>query len=160
MSENALELARVADAPRLAAMSRSLIETGLKPSWPAWRIERHIRHPESIVLCARVASGVAGFAIMQYGEDSAHLNLLAVAPDYQRRGIARELLGWLEASALTAGTFLVGLEVRAGNAGALAFYRALGYSETRRIARYYQGIEDAIRMQRDVRIGRGAIPAR
>ena len=48
---------------------------------------------------------------------SAHLNLLAVDPAHRRRGIARRLLTWLEESALTAGTFTVGLELRAHERG-------------------------------------------
>src|SRR5262245_47769482 len=116
-----LEPARLADARRIAAMSRHFIETGLKPTWPASRVVRHIRHRESVVLVARSGREVAGFAIMQFGDDSAHLNLLAVCPSYRRRGIARRLLTWLEESALTAGTFHIALELRVRNVGARTF---------------------------------------
>jgi len=147
-----LEPARIADAALLAAMTRELIEHGLKPAWGAARIGWHVRHPESIVLTARLGLTVAGFAIMRYGDDTAHLNLLAVAPAHRRRGVARRLLQWLEASALTAGCFRIGLELRAGNEAARAFYRALGYCELGEIGGYYQGVETAIRMGCDVRV--------
>ena len=148
------EPARVTDAALLAAMSREFVEAGLAPAWSTARITWHVRNPDSMVLTARTALGPAGFAIMRYSDDVAHLNLLAVAPAHRRRGIARGLLTWLEETALTAGTFIIGLELRAGNEAARAFYRALGYREIGQIAGYYQGVESAIRMVRDVRASR------
>jgi ribosomal-protein-alanine N-acetyltransferase len=158
MGDYSLELARAADAPRLAAMSQSLIEDGLRPSWTASRIGWHIRNPDSVVLTARagaVAFGsptVAAFAIMRYGDDIAHLNLLAVDPTHRRKGIGSRLIRWLEETATTAGTFVIGLELRASNGSALKFYTKLGYRELGRISGYYQGVEPAIRMSRDLRV--------
>src|SRR5690348_3685331 len=155
-----LQLACLGDARRLAMMSQEYIEAGLRPGWSASRITWHIRHPESVVLTARYSGAPVGFAIMRYGDDVAHLNLLAVDPAHRRRGIARRLIGWLEETALTAGTFIIGLELRATNEGALAFYTALGYRELGRVSGYYQGIEHAIRMARDLRMGDVAIKSR
>jgi len=153
-----LEPARLGDAALLAAMSQAHVETGLRPAWGATRIRWHVRDAESVVLTARMAATVAGFAIMRYGDDVAHLNLLAVDPAHRRRGIARALVQWLEESALTAGTFIIGLELRAGNEPARALYRALGYRELGQIPGYYQGVESAIRMVRDVRARRESTP--
>jgi ribosomal-protein-alanine N-acetyltransferase len=153
-----LEPARLADATRLAVMSHDYVETGLKPAWSSSRITWHIRHPESIVLTARKVEVVTGFAIMRYADDVAHLNLLAVDPAHRRRGVARCLMKWLEETAFTAGTFIIGLELRATNEAAFAFYSALGYRELGRVPGYYQGIEPAIRMARDVRTGSGTVP--
>jgi ribosomal-protein-alanine N-acetyltransferase len=151
-----LEPARVADAARIAAMSHQLVESGLRPAWGAQRIGWYVRHSESVVLTARNDRIIAGFAIMRYGDEAAHLNLLAVDPAHRRRGIARRLLTWLEETALTAGTFVIGLELRAQNREAQDFYRALGYREIGRVPGYYQGVEAAIRMERDVRVSRPA----
>ena len=156
MQDLRIEPAHLRDTARLAAMSGALIESGLRPRWGAERVAWHVRDPESVVLTARSDRGIAGFAIMRYADDAAHLNLLAVDPPYRRRGIARRLVTWLEESALTAGTYLIGLELRAGNAAAQQFYRALGYRETGRVPGYYQGVEAAIRMERDVRVSRPA----
>ena len=156
MQDYRLEPARFSDAALLAAMSRALIESGLRPAWGAERIGWHVRHAESVVLTARNDRIVAGFAIMRYADDSAHLNLLAVDPQHRRRGIARRLVTWLEETALTAGTFIIALELRAQNAAAQDFYRSLGYREVGRVPGYYQGLEAAIRMERDVRVSRPA----
>jgi ribosomal protein S18 acetylase RimI-like enzyme len=145
--------ARRAAAARLAAMSRRLVEAGLEPCWTAARIERNLRDADSVVLAARRAGTVAGLAIMQYGDTAAHLNLLAVEPQQQRQGIGRQLVGWLEDTARVAGTFAIRLEVRATNRGARAFYAALGYRETGCVRGYYQGVEDAIRLARDLAVG-------
>jgi [ribosomal protein S18]-alanine N-acetyltransferase len=157
VDDYSLEPARLADAPRLAAMSHDFVETGLKPAWSASRITWHIRHPESVVLTATASGAVSGFAIMRYADDVAHLNLLAIDPAHRRRGVARRLMVWLEETAFTAGTFIIGLELRATNDAAYAFYSALGYRELGRVPGYYQGIEPAIRMARDVRTERGTI---
>ena len=156
MQDYCLEPARIADAARLAAMSHALIESGLQPAWGAERIRWHVRHPESVVLTARSDRTIAGFAIMRYADEAAHLNLLAVDPAHRRRGIARRLVTWLEETALTAGTYTIGLELRAQNQAAQDFYRVLGYREVGRVPGYYQGIEAAIRMERDVRVSRPA----
>lgn len=158
VDEYSLQHARIADARRLAVMSQQYVEAGLRPAWSASRITWHMRHPESIVLTARCGGTTAGFAIMRYGDDVAHLNLLAVDPVHRRRGVARKIMMWLEETALTAGTFIIGLELRATNEAALAFYAALGYRELGRVTGYYQGIENAIRMARDVRTSRDAVP--
>ena len=147
--------ARAADAQIIAEMSRRLVEVGLPWTWTPARVARHLHHPESLVLTARATGtgspALAGFAIMHFGDDIAHLNLLAVDSHWQRRGLGRRLLEWLEQSAITAGTFSLCLEVRARNPVALLFYRELGFEETGRVPRYYSGREDALRMAKDLR---------
>jgi ribosomal protein S18 acetylase RimI-like enzyme len=152
MHEPDIQLARRRDAAPLASISRRLIEAGLEPSWTLDRIERHIRHEDSVVAVARLRNQLAGFAIMQYGDTTAHLNLLAVEPTFRRLGVGRLLVQWLEQSAVVAGTFTVNLELRADNLVASRFYEALGYREVGRIRGYYQRVEDAIRMRRELSV--------
>ena len=146
------ELARAGDAETIANVSRWLIEAGLQPTWTAARVAWHIQHPESTVLVAKENARLVGFAIMQFGEHSAHLNLLGVLPARQRHGVGRQLLSWLETTALTAGIVVVTLEVRASNFVARAFYESLGYSELDTVQGYYEGREDALRLKHDLRV--------
>jgi ribosomal-protein-alanine acetyltransferase len=104
------------------------------------------------VLTARDGRRIAGFAIMEFHDDSAHLSLLAVQPGYRRRGVGRKMLDWLEASARTAGIFTVRLEVRAGNDAAIKFYERSGYREVGRRRAYYADTEDARCMARDLTV--------
>jgi ribosomal protein S18 acetylase RimI-like enzyme len=87
---------------------------------------------------------------MRYGGDDAHLDLLAVVALYRRAGVGRRLLQWLEKCALVAGIFKVALEVRAGNKEAQIFYERMGYRTLVHLPGYYQGIESALRMGRDL----------
>ena len=157
------ELASPRDAASIAGLSRRLIEDGLPRAWPADRVLCHIKRSDSVVLTARFqgqwANSMAGFAIMQFAEDHAHLNLLAVDTPHQRRGLGRLLMNWLHESALVAGTFVLGLELRANNVGARRFYESLGYQAGAVRRGYYQGLEDAQRMSCDLRVGRGAATA-
>lgn len=107
-----------------------------------------------MVVVARLGRRLIGFAIMYFGYDTAHLNLLAVETGYQRSGLGQRLLQWLEQSAVVAGIFVVSLEVREHNCGARRFYRRLGYRETGWLCRYYDGSEHAVRMSHDLRVYR------
>jgi len=69
-----------------------------------------------------------------------------VHPAHRRRGVGRALVEWLLESARTAGMASVHLELRASNEAARRFYRALGFSETVLMPRYYDGREAAMRM--------------
>jgi len=149
-SELSLRLARPAEAATIANLSRDLIEYGLRWRWTPIRVAACIRAPNVNVLVACVRENIAGFSIMRYGDNDAHLDLLAVAPTYRRAGVGRRLLEWLEKCAVIAGIFNVALEVRAGNQGAQLFYKRMGYRTIAHLPGYYQGIEAALRMGRDL----------
>jgi ribosomal-protein-alanine N-acetyltransferase len=149
-------VARPADALPISRMSRILIEHDLPRSWTEERVLKAIRHPETSVIVARDRRRLGGFAIMQFADVHAHLNLLAVAPAYRGRGIGRDLVTWLEACARTAGIFDVRLELRAGNEAARRFYTRLGFTETGTVPAYYAGREDARRMRHDLRVSEAA----
>jgi ribosomal-protein-alanine N-acetyltransferase len=149
-SELTLRLARPADAGAIANLSRDLIEYGLRWRWTTARVAESIRAADVNVLVARVHDNLAGFAIMRYRDDDAHLDLLAVAPSYRRLGIGRQLLEWLEECAVVAGIFSIALEVRAGNEAAQLFYKRMGYRTLAQLPGYYQGVEAALRMGRDL----------
>jgi len=138
------------DARCIAMLSRDLVEQGLGWTWREPRILEAMRGDDDMVLCAVVRSQVVGAAVMRFGVDQARLDLLLVAPPWQRAGVGRRLLEWLETSARTAGLSVVFLEVRARNAGAQAFYRRFGYRVLSCLPGYYAGRESALRMGRDL----------
>lgn len=146
-----LGLAKLADADEIARMSRDLIEIGLGWRWTPARVAHQIRCPDTVVLAARHGNLLAGFAIMHFLAEDAHLMLLAVHPAYRRQGLGRRLLGWLEKSARVAGISTLHLEVRATNQTARAFYRSLGYQEVRFVPCYYSPLESAISLIRELR---------
>lgn len=146
-----VRLARVQDAQGIALMSRDLIESGLGWRYDAPRVARGISDPDTVALVACDRRQVVGFAMMQFGEERAHLALLAVRPSHRRRGVARRLVEWLVESAKVAGIATVHLELRERNEPAKRFYRAMGFSETVLVPGYYLGKEAALRMLRVLR---------
>lgn len=131
-------------------MARAIVEDGLPWSWTPGRVARAIRDPEVEVAVARNNGRIVAFAVMQFALDEAHLILFGVDPRWQGRGLGRQLLRWLESMVRTAGLGTVFLEVRAANARARRFYRALGYVELEVRRGFYSGVEDAVLMASDL----------
>jgi ribosomal-protein-alanine N-acetyltransferase len=148
-------LATPADARAIAVLSRDEIEHGFRWRWTPERIGRAIRAPDINVVVARQAGVVAGFALMQYDADRAHLLLLGVSPAQRRRGLATALLAWLEDTLRVAGIARVQVEVRAGNAAAIALYGRLGYEQVNATRGYYQGLETALHLVKELGPGDG-----
>jgi ribosomal protein S18 acetylase RimI-like enzyme len=151
MSTFTLGPARMGDAPAIAHLSRDLIETDLPWSWTPRRVAGLMRQRESAAIIAVDGNRLAGFILAQFGDESVHIALLGVAKEYRRQGLGRRLVQWVEDTAKIAGLFLVRLEVRAVKRDARYFYASLGYRETDRMEGYYSGIEDAIKLSRDLR---------
>jgi ribosomal protein S18 acetylase RimI-like enzyme len=153
MSElSTLGLALRTDAREIAEMSRDHVEQGLSWSWTPARVEHFIGGTESTVVVARRSRRIAAFAIMHFGDDVAHLNLLAVAPERRRQGLGRQLMEWLTLTAIEAGVFRINLELRTHNDTARMFYETLGFEKIRVVQGYYQGREAALRMSRRLEI--------
>jgi ribosomal-protein-alanine N-acetyltransferase len=146
-----ISLAVASDAGAIAELSRDTIEHGLPWSWTARRVARSIRDRSTNVVVARKAHGLLGFAIMKYEEEEAHLLLLAVQAARRRKGVGSALLNWLEATVTVAGIGVVKLETRVTNQDGRLFYRRHGFEEVGLHQGYYQGIEDAMQMSKDLR---------
>ena len=96
MSTSATEirLARTEDANAIARMSRDTIETGLGWSWRPQRVLVSIRDPNTLSSVIG-DQRVQGFCITQFGDEIAHLSLLAVDNKFRRRGLGRRLVNWM-----------------------------------------------------------------
>ncbi|MGO9638230.1 MAG: tRNA (adenosine(37)-N6)-threonylcarbamoyltransferase complex dimerization subunit type 1 TsaB [Terracidiphilus sp.] len=89
-----------------------------------------------------------GFAVASLMPPQAELETIAVAAQYQRRGVASKLFEELADKLPLAGATEVILEVRASNQSALGLYWRLGFKETGRRPRYYvDPVEDAVLMR-------------
>jgi ribosomal-protein-alanine N-acetyltransferase len=146
-----IELARPADARAIAALSRVAIEHGLRSAWTEARVRRAIADRATNVLVARRGGAVIGFALLHYVDDAAHLLLLGVAAEHRRQGVASALIAWLDETLRVAGILRIQVEVRAGNDVALAFYARLGFEKVAVTRGYYQGVEDAVHLVRELR---------
>ena len=102
-----LRAAHTSEARAIASMSRLLVEHGLNWRWTPARVRHSIKDKETMVLVASIDGRLSGFAIMKFRDAESHLFLLAVAAKFQRTGIGRALLAWLEnrAGPLACGRF-------------------------------------------------------
>src|SRR3982750_2217833 len=75
-----LRPARAQEARALALMSRDLVEAGLDWRYTPARMAALLADPETSTVVACAGDRPHGFAVMQFGDDRAHLALLAVQP--------------------------------------------------------------------------------
>jgi ribosomal-protein-alanine N-acetyltransferase len=151
-------LAHPNEASAIAEQSRALIEHGLDWRWTPSRMRRAIAARNINVAVGRREGRLAGFGVMEYLDEEAHLCLLAVLPACQRRGLGTRLVRWLEAAALESGIGVIRLEARRRNRVARAFYRRLGYEEILLSTGYYAPNEDAVRFAKDLWLAPPALP--
>jgi ribosomal-protein-alanine N-acetyltransferase len=92
----------------------------------------------------------AGLILARAAAGEAEVLTLAVLPSGRRRGLGTALLAGAMQGAVLRGATAMFLEVAAGNAAALALYRASGFAEVGRRRRYYADGADALVMRRDL----------
>ncbi|WP_306392736.1 ribosomal protein S18-alanine N-acetyltransferase [Telluria beijingensis] len=97
---------------------------------------------------------LAGYYLLMYALDEAHLLDVALSGKRQRQGLGRRLLDEIVARARSQGMVSILLEVRPSNERALEVYRRHGYIHIGRRKGYYPagaaGREDAIVMRLDL----------
>ena len=103
---------------------------GLMRPWndAAKDIARKATVQPDLFLVAEVNDLIVGCAMFGYDGHRGWVNYLAVAPDHQRRGIARALMAEGETRLISLGCPKLNLQVRSGNRAVLEFYHRLGYA--------------------------------
>ncbi len=94
-----------------------------------------------------VEGNLAGYGVMSTGAGEAHVLNLCVAGEFQRRGLAREMLSLLLDEADKLEVRDVFLEVRPSNIAAITLYEQMGFNQVGLRKDYYpteEGREDAI----------------
>ncbi|OOF67624.1 ribosomal protein S18-alanine N-acetyltransferase [Rodentibacter caecimuris] len=82
-------------------------------------------------------NGIVGFVICQCVLDEATLFNVAIAPDFQRKGLGRKLLNHLIQQLAGRGIATLWLEVRESNFSALQLYEELGFNQVDIRKNYY-----------------------
>jgi ribosomal-protein-alanine N-acetyltransferase len=100
----------------------------LKAGYDAWVFE--------------VDSAAIAYAFVMWLPDEVHLLNLSVAAAFQRRGIARSLLGWMIEDTRERGAGSMMLEVRPSNEPAKRLYEAFGFDQIGLRRRYYPSAGD------------------
>ncbi|MDT8999647.1 ribosomal protein S18-alanine N-acetyltransferase [Paucibacter sp. APW11] len=95
-----------------------------------------------ITMQLRAAGGeLLGYFLAMKGYEELHLLNITVAPAWQGRGLARQMLDELSRIALQLGCAQIWLEVRQSNARARELYRRYGFAEVGLRRAYYPAAE-------------------
>ena len=116
--------------------------------WPerSFRFEL-TENPVSRSWVAESGGRIAAMLVLWLIVDEAHIATIATHPDFRRQGIGEQLMIAALLSARAEGATRAFLEVRAGNADALALYKKYGFIVVGVRPRYYKdNNEDAILM--------------
>ena len=106
-----------------------------------------------ICLVAETANSLAGFVVFSTLPPESELESIAVAAEFQQKGLGKSLfLAGIAALRSTRVTTVL-LEVRASNLAALALYARLGFvADGRRKGYYADPVEDALLLHLDLAI--------
>jgi ribosomal-protein-alanine N-acetyltransferase len=139
-----------ADVGCVAAIASRLSQA---PQWPPDAYEAMLdpqSAPKRIALIAEIAEtgSMAGFSVVRLMPPEAELEAIAVAAEFQRRGVAGQLVRALADELSRAQVTEILLEVRASNEPAKALYRSIGFTEEGGRRSYYADpVEDAVLMR-------------
>jgi ribosomal-protein-alanine N-acetyltransferase len=132
---------------RLAALERLCF----REAWDAAALSSLLANPAVGVMGWEQGREIVAYLLYQRVAEEAEILRIGVMPGQRRHGLAgrllAEFLGWARSQGITR----VLLDVRAGNAAALALYRRAGFHHKGTRARYYRNpAEDALLFEYDV----------
>lgn len=142
---------RVEDVDRVLAIER----LSFPLPWSRESFIREICEIDNSRLLVVMEDEEAGADLMGYAcwwevVDECHITNFAVAPAHRRKGVADVLLGRILEDAKGRGLLRATLEVRLGNAAAIALYEKWGFTAAAMRPRYYpDNSEDALVMWKE-----------
>ena len=116
--------------------------------WNRDHFLHEILAPYSFPLIADYDGVIVGYVCVTSLFEEAQILDIAVAPAMRGRGIALMLMGCAIKLAIDKGAEILALEVRSTNKAAIALYEKLGFVSTGCRSNYYEGIDDAILMEK------------
>lgn len=94
---------------------------------PKRDIVRKLRVNPELFLVGDLDGKIIATCMAGYEGHRGWINYLAVAPEHQRKGFAREVMQHAESLLRAAGCPKINLQVRSTNAAVIAFYEQLGF---------------------------------
>lgn len=114
------------DVATIMPVMDSAFDAEFGEAWTAAQCLSLLSIPSSSLILAKSGTQVAGFALTRWVLDEEELLMIGVRPEFQRRGIATDLIAYLIRRAKSLRRERVFLEVRANNS-AKDFYRSMGF---------------------------------
>ena len=133
-----LRPAAIADCDALSEVHASAFRRG----WSDAEFESLLVQPgvHALLACHRNWFGreaAIGFILYRLAAEEAEVLAVAVAPDYRRRGVGRQLMEEAMRHAYREGAGEIHLEVEDTNSAAIALYRDIEFRESGRRTGYY-----------------------
>jgi ribosomal-protein-alanine N-acetyltransferase len=139
-----------ADARELSAVHA----LALPPGWSAPELAAYCGETDRLVLKAENASGLHGFAVLQFAADEAEILTIAVQRESRRQGLASGLMKMAIALFHARSVGRAYLEVEEGNMPARSLYEKSGFRIFARRKNYYRttgaGMATALIMRLDI----------
>lgn len=123
--------ALIDDIPQIVQVENSCFPV----PWPDFMFKAHLNNPGFVVY--EKEENILGYAIIGDSEGKAHLQNIAVHPDFRRQGIGTELLEWCIDILKLYGYREMVLEVREKNIASQSFYADMGFEITGTVESYY-----------------------
>ncbi len=147
------------DLPSLHALDQSCFPPGI--AYTRAELSSFLHHPSAFTTVACLDGGIMGFAIVRpirrlprqppgvrNIKPVLHLLTIDVATQARRQGVGALLMQWVFEQAAKLETAAVVLEVAVDNRVAQCFYQRFGFVEVATIPGYYNGVTDALEMER------------
>jgi ribosomal protein S18 acetylase RimI-like enzyme len=117
---------------------------GLTRPWnnPRRDIERKMKEKPELFLVGLIDGKVVASAMGGYEGHRGWVYYLGIDPEHRRQGLGRQIMTAIEDKLIEMGCPKINLQVRAGNAGPLKFFRKIGYNTEERISLGKRFIKD------------------
>jgi ribosomal protein S18 acetylase RimI-like enzyme len=125
---------RDADQPVVVRLWREALSDAAPHNDPTTAIRNKLEVGDGLFFVAEVVGDVVGTVMGGYDGHRGWVYSVAVSEAHRRRGIGSALVRHLEAALTERGCLKVNLQVRAPNAGVVAFYEDLGYGIEERVS--------------------------
>ncbi|MDT8421109.1 MAG: ribosomal protein S18-alanine N-acetyltransferase [Desulfuromonadales bacterium] len=143
---------RETDLEQLVAVERDCY----RDPWSLAQFRQELELPHASIDLCWADGKLAGYHCYWLVVGEMQVMNLATAPDFQRHGVARKLLGHALETCSLKGLQRAYLEVRIGNLPAISLYRSFGFVDDGLRRHYYADGEDALLMVKEV-AGEGAL---
>ncbi len=117
-------------------------------AWSTQMIADMFLSDNFIGIVAEELGVLCGYVAVKYCLDEAEINIVSVKKEFQRKGVATNLLKEMEDILKNLNVKKVFLEVRRSNLKAQALYEKLGFKYMGVRKNYYQNTEDALIMSK------------
>lgn len=129
---------------------KDILKTDFDQFWSSKVLENELQNPLSIYIVAISEKQVVGYAGLWQPIDESHITNIVTKADKRGNKIATKMLEELIKIAKSKESKCVTLEVNVNNEIAIKLYKKYNFKEVGRRPKYYNNIDDAIIMTKEI----------